>query len=308
MMNDSFCREMLRFLPSNTDVEYLHSLFVANSIFNVILCYSTAILNCLAIHAVKKTASLSRPLKTLLLSLAISDLGIGLLSQPFFVVLLSKSLQNVNLGCTAYTVFTFVIIFFTSASLFGVMAISLDRYMAVHLHLRYQELVTQTRVITGVILLWILSAILSFIFLWIDPNMFALTFAIAATVCLVVTSLLYFKIYIVVRRHNFEIQKNQIHQERNNSHNDETSFARKYAVGTFYVYAVFLLCYLPHAFSLLAIVIGIEPHIIMKGLYNFSLTITFLNSTLNPVVYCWKMRHIRHAIIETLRNMLRRQN
>ena len=306
MTKDLFCRELLRFLPCHSDVEHLRSLFIVNCILNGILSYSTAVLNCLAIHAVKKTSFLSASLKTILLSLAISDLGIGLFSQPFFVVLLSKSLRNDNLGCTTYTIFTFVIIFFTSASLFGVMAISLDRYMAIYLHLRYQELVTQTRVVAGVASLWILSAILSLIFLWIDPNVFALTFSITAAVCLAVTSLLYFKIYIIVRRHNFQIRRqNQIQQDAPND--DEISFAsRKYAVGTFYVYAVFLVCYLPHAFSLLAIVIGIGPHIIMKGLYNISLTITFLNSTLNPVVYCWKMRHIRRAMVETLRNIFRR--
>lgn len=310
-MEESFCKELLHFLPSRADVEYLHSSLMANCILNAILASSTVLFNCVTIHAVRKTASLTTPLKTLLLSLAISDLGIGLLSQPFYVVVLSRSLQQLNLGCAAYTTFTFVIILFTSASLFGVMAISVDRYMAIHLHLRYQELVTQTRVIIGVTSLWILSAILSFIFLWIDPNLFALTFAIAAAVCLAITSLLYFKIYAVVRRHNFQIRQIQALQteNRHNAPNDEmTSFARKYAVGTFYVYAVFVVCYLPHAVSLLAIVIGIGPHIIMKGMYHYSLTITFLNSSLNPVIYCWKMRHVRHAIIEILRNFLPSQD
>jgi len=305
--SESFCKELLHFLPSMADVEHLHSSLMANCILNAILACSTVIFNCVTIHAVRKTNAVSTPLKTLLLSLAISDLGIGLLNQPFYVALLSRSIQQLDLSCDAYTAFTSVIIFFTSASLFGVMAVSMDRYLAVHLHLRYQALVTRTRVTTGVTSLWILSAILSFIFLWIDPNMFAVTFAIAAAVCLVITSLLYLKIYEVVRRHNFHIRQIQVNQERHNAPNDDiTSFARKYAVGTFYVYTVFLLCYLPHAFSLLAIVIGIGPHVIMKGLYNYSLTITFLNSTLNPVIYCWKMRHIRHAIKETLRNLLLR--
>ena len=35
----------------------------------------------------------------------------------------------------------------------------------------------------------------------------------------------------------------------------------------------------------------------------FSFTFVFLNSSLNPVIYCWKMRHIRHAAINILRNM-----
>ena len=35
---------------------------------------------------------------------------------------------------------------------------------------------------------------------------------------------------------------------------------------------------------------------------SLSLTFVFLNSSLNPVIYCRKMRHIRHAIVDILRN------
>ena len=34
-----------------------------------------------------------------------------------------------------------------------------------------------------------------------------------------------------------------------------------------------------------------------------SSALLFLNSTLNPVIYCWKMRHIRRAFLEILRNI-----
>ena len=42
-------------------------------------------LNIVTIHAIRKTLSLSKPLKLLLLSLAVSDLGVGLTTQPLFV-------------------------------------------------------------------------------------------------------------------------------------------------------------------------------------------------------------------------------
>ena len=35
-----------------------------------------------------------------------------------------------------------------------------------------------------------------------------------------------------------------------------------------------------------------------------SITLLFLNSSLNPVIYYWKMRHIRHAVMDILRNVL----
>ena len=96
----------------------------------------------------------------------------------------------------------------------------------------------------------------------------------------------------------------QLQRVRHAFRNDEliTNFAslRKSAIGTFYVYAVFLLCYTPHAFSLIAISAHAGSPTVMKRLYLYSLTLTFLNSCLNPVIYCWKMRPIRRAVLNSL--------
>ena len=45
-------------------------------------------LNIITIQALRKTSSLPKPFETLLLSLAVSDLGEGLLVQPLYVAIL----------------------------------------------------------------------------------------------------------------------------------------------------------------------------------------------------------------------------
>ena len=45
---------------------------------------------------------------------------------------------------------------------------------------------------------------------------------------------------------------------------------------------------------------------VSKILSLYSFTLMFINSSLNPFVYCWKMRHIRNAIRATKRNLRRR--
>ena len=60
-----------------------------------------------------------------------------------------------------YKSFLIVLALFSLASFFGVVALSLDRFLAIHLHLRYQELVTHKRVVAVVILIWVLSIFLS---------------------------------------------------------------------------------------------------------------------------------------------------
>ena len=58
----------------------LHSTLVINCVFNALLSSTAIVLNIITIQALRKTSSLSKTLKALLLSLAVSDLGAGLLT------------------------------------------------------------------------------------------------------------------------------------------------------------------------------------------------------------------------------------
>ena len=51
--------------------------------------------------------------------------------------------------------FLFIMGLFSAASYFGVVALSVDRFLAIHLHLGYQELVTHKRVVAAVISMWV---------------------------------------------------------------------------------------------------------------------------------------------------------
>ena len=258
-------------------------------------------LNAVTIHAIRKTWWLPKPLKTLLLSLAVSDLGVGLTVQPFCISILVKWLHRVNPGYVAYKLFFMVMSLFALASFFGVFLISLDRFLAIHLHLRYRELVTHNRVVAVVISVWIISAILSFITVWY-PSESSLTVFAVGVLCIFLTTLIFGRIFVVFRRHQEQIQVLQVRQGAQNS--DMASFASllKSAVGIFYIYVVLMLCYIPRAFSLVATATS-EPNTALKAFLICSWTLVFLNSSLNPIIYCWKMRHIRCAIMNILRNM-----
>ena len=112
------------------EVKDLRSTYIANCVFNSFLSYTAIMLNILTIHAIRKTLSLPKTSKTLLLSLAVSDVGVGLLSQPFYTALLVGLLQQHSPSCKAYTVFTVITYVFCMASFFGVVALSLDRFLA----------------------------------------------------------------------------------------------------------------------------------------------------------------------------------
>ena len=128
---------------------------------NTLLFYTAILLNCLAIFAIRRTSTLPKTFKTLLLSLAVSDVGVGLLGQPLYITLLVVWLKQSDPGCTTYKALLVISILFSLASFFGVVAVSVDRFLAIHVHLRYQELVTYKRVVAVVILMWVLSVFLS---------------------------------------------------------------------------------------------------------------------------------------------------
>ena len=140
------------------------------------------------------------------------------------------------------------------------------------------------------------------------PRIVSVIFRFIAVACILATTFIYCKIYVVLRRHKGQIralQPQEAQQAVQNGNVVNFASLRKSVVGLFYVYLVFLICYLPRCIILAARVIQ-GPHIAVKQSTIYSWTFVFLNSSLNPVIYCWKMRHIRHAIMDILRNIARR--
>ena len=309
IMEDSLCETLLKAeSPTSSNIGDLYWSYIANCVFNAFFSYTAIMLNILTIHAMRKASSLPKTLKTLLLSLAVSDLGVGLVVQPFYIVLLSNWSQEQNPSCATKTVFAIVILAIIFPSFLGILIITADRFLAIHLHLRYQELVTHKRVVAVMISMWMFTPFFSLIHLleWIPMEITNSVLGSGPILCLIIIALLNYKIYLAVRRHRIQIQALQL-QDQNKQNRELANFAsvRKSALCTFYVYLVFLFCYLPRGCNLLSLAIN-GPTTINKALALFTQTLIFLNSSLNPVLYCWKMRHIRHTIIDILRNMFPR--
>ena len=305
-MKKSSCELLLHYYPKVTDFEALRSTYIANCVFNNFLSYTAIMLNIVTIHAIRKTSSLPNTLKTLLLNLAVSDIAVGLLVQPFYTSLLVKWLQQNHPGCDTYIVFVITTSSFYQASFFGVVALSLDRFLAIHLHLRYQALVTTKRVVAVVVLIWLFSVFLPLMMVWtpFSVDIFLLIKCTLGVIGLLLTTVIYIKIYSTVRRLKNHIQALQGQQVAENG--DIANFARlvKSAVGIFYVYVTILVCYAPHFISLVSLKIN-GPTIALHRFFLVSLVLVFLNSSLNPVIYCWKMRHIRQTLFNMLRNVSR---
>ena len=273
-------------------------LYLTLCVFNAYLSYTATMLNIVAIYAIRKTSSLSKNLKTLLLSQAVSDFGVGLLVQPMVVAQAMNSKRNSETRLIPTKLLIFATNLFIFATLFSVTALCADRFLAIHLHLRYQELVTYKRVAAVVVSIWVISALISLIRFFIPKNIMYVSFVIIISACIVTATSLSVKLYLTLRRHINQIQVPQVAQ---NDQGESVQRKRKSAMASFYVYLVFIACYLPDICVLIIIATNSEPRIDKKHLKSYTLTLLFLNSTLNPLIYCWKMKRIQHTIVGTLR-------
>ena len=265
-------------------------------------------LNSISILAVRKTSSLPKTLKTLLLSLAVSDLGVGLLMQPMHIAVLTMELEQNAVNNLAhndnvmYKAFLIPLNLFVFASFFGVTALSVDRFLVIHLHLRYQELVTLKRVVPMLTAIWLFSVFLTLVRLWIPVNIIYVIFAIIFVSCLITVALFSYKIYMAVRQHQRQIDALQGQQLAQNVEMANFGRLRKSAVTAIYVYFVFVLRYLPDTCIMWTIAITGNYGPLLTVIQRYTITLFFLNSSLNPLIYCWKMRDIRHNIMNILRN------
>ena len=149
-------------------------------------------------------------------SLAVSDLGVGLVVQPLYIARLYMGIEQNNKNNETYNNIdkacqtTGRVLFY--ASFFGITALTADRFLAIHLHLRYQELVTHKRVVAVVISIWILSAFLSLLPFCIPDNVIIFIAATIDAVCYVSTGLFSYNIYLAVRHHANQIQVLQVQE------------------------------------------------------------------------------------------------
>ena len=159
---------------------------------------------------------------------------------------------------------------------------------------------THKRVVAVVISVWVFSTLIPIL---LQRNDFRITRAVIVVVCIVTTGLLYCKIYAAVRHHTNQIHALQVQQATQNEDMANAARLKKSSLATFYVYFVYLVCYLPITCVGFAAKINHGGTPLLSHLWHITMTLLFLNSSLNPLIYCWKMRHIRQTVLDILRNI-----
>ena len=108
-----------------------------------------------------------------------------------------------------------------------------------------------------------------------------------------------------MRRHRLQIHSQIQAFDDRNARTIRIISLRKSAFNTFVLFIVLVICYCPHLVVSIVYFIG-KPGELELGLL-LSSTVVFLNSAMNPLLYCWRVREIRLVVLGTFRNIVSRE-
>ncbi|KAL9960395.1 hypothetical protein ACROYT_G033846 [Oculina patagonica] len=271
------------------------------STLNILISITAFLGNVLIIVALPKVTSLHVSSRLLFRCLASTDLCVGFILQPVYIAYLMSFDEDSYRCYYLDTISKVLAIIFCGVSLFILTAISVDRLLALMLGLRYRHLVTLKRVRIVVILFWLFSSASAMTYLY-DDLITISVICIGLFLCILTSTICYTKIFVTLHLHQFQVQD---HVNQGQPHEERTALniARyKKTVSTaLWVQMTLVVCYLP--FGIATIVAGVMREIYPPTLalvWELTLSLLTLNSSLNPILYCWKIRGVRKAVKETI--------
>ena len=267
------------------------TLIIINCALNVPMMFISIIGNALVLAAIFKTPSIRSTSMTMLCSLAVSDLLVGLIAQPLYVADEIKSLMAQDR--LLYRVSAMIGFFVCGVSLATMTAISIDRFLALHYHMRYATLVTEFRVRFTLGMIWLIMFLWLGFYLW-NKFVYHLMAGIFTAICMIICTFSYIRIYRIVWLHKLQIHTQQLAVGSSNAANNmQIARLKNSAINTFLFYLCMVICYFPN-FVLMTLFGTIYKD--WKGEWTFATTVVFMNSTINPILYCWRLRELRTAV------------
>ena len=280
------------------DLATNRSIVIINCVVNAPLILTAILGNALVLAAIIRTPSIRSTSMIMICNLAVSDFFVGLVTQPLYIAkeLTENRLLDIVWDTVAYS--------FCGVSLLIITAISVDRFLALHYHMRYGTIVTKSRVKYAMVMIWCIN-FFSSVFYFSSDFVYHFVIAVITGICLMISTFSYMLIYRIARRHHFQIHAHQQAVQSSNAENDvHMSRMKKSAINTFIFYIILVVCFLP--MYILLTLHGIS-HKAWPSEWNFATTLVFTNSSINPFLYCWRLRELRRAAVKTARKMLCKQ-
>ena len=268
------------------------------SALNIFLSITASLGNVAIVIALHKVTSIHPPTKLFFRCLAVTDLCVGLIVQPLSLTLIMSPLIRMNVQGFFYIrrVRNFLGWILCGVSILTSAAISVDRLLALLLGLRYRHVVTLRRVRVTIICFWLIGALAG----WTRvQRAYKGTFAIL-TLSLVATIFCYTTIHLKLRHQQAQLHNNVPQGPIAIGAGTPLNIARyKRSLSSILsVQLALVVCYAPFGIALMLSANGIN-----FVAWRATETLVYLNSSLNPVLYCWKIREVKQAAGDTIRQL-----
>ena len=265
---------------------------------NILFSITSSLGNILILIALRKVTSLHPPTKLLFQCLAITDLGVGLTSQPLFATVLLIDYRNVNWSVSVIF-FNYLSIIFCGVSLLISTALSVDRLLALLLGLRYRHVVTLKRVRIAVACCWLTALVTALVIFLTGGEIFLRIAMILIIISVIISLSSYTKIVLKLRQHQTSVQEN-VHQGMANAGGIPIILEqyKRTVVSIALVQIALIACYVPFLITLMLVQLNSIPNNVF---FLVSRTFVYLNSSLNPFLYCWRIKEVRQAVLGTIK-------
>lgn len=271
------------------------------NILVVVLNFPTAlcavVANFILIVTIWKNTHLHKPSFVLLGCLAVTDLLTGLISQPTLVAYgVAKHYKNWTATCDTLILVILSLVVFSGVSVSTLTVISIDRFLALHYHLRYGEIVTVRRVLILFAGFWPVFLILLIPRIFNQIDIFTILLSSGCAISLGTILVCYWKIYKITEKHRAQIEDlERAMQHANGLTNEQIKTGRKSSLSFFIVTVLFLGFSIPYlVFCILFLVLDFQGFVVQLG--DLSFTIIALTAFINPAIYCWRLQELRTAV------------
>ncbi|KAK3718257.1 hypothetical protein QZH41_003334 [Actinostola sp. cb2023] len=299
---------------------------VTLSTINIVSAIMASSLNFLIILSIWRTPSLHKPSNILLANLAITDFLVGTIVQPLLILTNFASLENwVQVFCYCWIVGRVFGYWFCSTSLFTLVVISVDRLLAILLKNRYRAVVTVRRVIIALLLWWLGAGLIILSVVTATEIHYEIYFTVLAIVMFAMLGtiiLCYTLSFRILKKMSSPVMPAVQTGEENPPAAPPNFRPMKYRrlliTMVLLLFTTFLF-YTPYVCSVIAAVITHviyleQPDVVYDyyrvPFYRFlslSELIVGINSTVNPLLYLWRMKKLRDSVGSTVRMILKKE-
>ncbi|XP_078379453.1 alpha-1D adrenergic receptor-like [Oculina patagonica] len=272
---------------------------ILNALFSLIATSSNAIV----LISFWKTPSLQTPQNSLLGWIAFSDLLVGAVVQPLDVAQrVMEELGDIQIYCSVRLAKNTLAWIISSVSFCILTTISVERLVALLKPLKHTKLITHPRIMLLVAFYWVFCTSVNLArFAGLPNKAFFGMASFIVFINLTINVVSYLKIFKVIKLHQRRINDEVNLSNRLHGQMAATEMRRfkTFTLTAVYIVTLVILFYVPFICYLVAYTIlgFIGP---VKLAYICIETLSYVNSSVNPFVYSYRLRSIRQAIYKTL--------